>query len=218
MIITIVIFTIMIFAFLIVAFEPSNFHDADVIRTKFVKCDYEMANFSYANLLMSEFMDANLKNASFYNANLTQVNFTLANLWNADLTNTMITDDQLHSALSIRNAKLPNGTLGRARNLIRNANVNCKTQLVDHWHVPNNNIMVKASKENSNDCQFILNSNINEATMWQRIDLLDVWDPTVWAYSIVELHFSRSSGISFELNGLDSNGTVLRKEISSKFQ
>jgi uncharacterized protein YjbI with pentapeptide repeats len=177
-----------------------------------------MANFSYANLSISEFMDANLKNASFQNANLTQVNFTLANLWNADLTNTTITDDQLYSALSIRNAKLPNGTLGHVRNLIRNGKANCETRLVDPWDVPNDHIVVKASNENLNDCQFVLKSDINEATMWQRISLADVWDPTIWAYSNVELHLSRSSGVSFELNGLDSDGTILRKEISSNFE
>ncbi len=208
----------MIFDFLFTAFGSSHFHYADMTRTKFVKCHCEMANFSYANLSMSEFMDANLKNASFQNANLTQVNFTLANLWNADLTNTTITDDQLHSALSIRNAKLPNGTLGHARNLIRNGKANCNTRLIDPWHVSNDTILVNTSTENLNNCQFVLKSDINEATMWQRISLADVWDPIIWAYSNVELHLSRSSGISFELNGLDSNGTILWKELSSKFE
>jgi uncharacterized protein YjbI with pentapeptide repeats len=176
--------------------------------TIFTQCICGKADFSYANL----------EGSSFHSADLTNTNFSFANLKDVDFTNTTITDIQLQSALSIRNAKLPNGTLGHTRNLIRNGKADCKTRLIDSWDIPSDHIAVKTSNENRNDCHFVLKSNINEATMWQRISLVNVWDPTIWTYSSVELHLSGSSGISLELNGLENDGTILHKEVSSKFK
>jgi uncharacterized protein YjbI with pentapeptide repeats len=172
-----------------------------------------MANFSYANLSGSVFWNANLKNVSFQNADLTYADFSGSNLRDADFTNTTITDSQLQSALSIRNAKLPNGTLGRARNLIKNGDANCNIKSLHPWHLQNGSITVVASKKNLNDCQFVLQSNGIGATMSQRIRLWDVWDSTLWTTSNVELHLYNSSGVSIELNSLSNNGTVIQKRI-----
>jgi uncharacterized protein YjbI with pentapeptide repeats len=205
----------MLFSFSIGVFPSSNFHHAKMAHTIFEKSDCRRVDFSYANLSGSVFWNANLKNVSFQNADLTSVNFSGANLWNADFTNTTITDSQLQNALSIQNAKLPNGTLGRGENLIKNGDANCNIKSLHPWRVQNGSIAVVASEENPNNCQFVLQSNVIGATMSQRIDLLNIWDSTLWQYSEFELHLNKSSGVSIELNGLSNNGAVLHKKIYS---
>ena len=206
----------MIFNILIADFpSSSNFRYANMAHTIFEKCNCWRIDFSYANLAESIFWNANLKGAVFKNADLTKVNFTGANLRNADFTNTTITNKQLQSARSIRNAKLPNGTLGRARNLIKNGDANCNTTSLHPWHVQNGSIALVTSKKNSSDCQFVLQSNLIGATMSQRINLTNVWDSTLWTDSDVELHLYNSSGVSIELNGHDKDGTIIQKKSSS---
>jgi uncharacterized protein YjbI with pentapeptide repeats len=201
--------------FLIVGFPSSNFRHAQMNHIIFEKCDCQRVDFSYANLAGSVFCNANLRSASFQNAVLTQANFSHANLCDADFTNTTITDSQLESALSIRNAKLPNGTLGRTQNLIENGDANCNIESLYPWQVQNGNIAVVASKKHPNDCQFVLKSHVIGATMCQRIRLVDVWDFTIRTDSNVELHFYHSSGVSIELNGLSNNGTIIHTEVHS---
>ena len=196
--------------------EASNFIAGKIVDSLFVECNCRMADFSYSNLSGSVFVNANLKNVSFRNADLIRVNFTGANLRNADLTNTNISDRQLRSARSIQNAKLPNGTRGRDRNPIDNGNPHCGISDVAPWHIQNGDILVMTSKEDRNDCRFVLQSNSIHATMSQRVSLEGVWDGSYWRNSSVELHFRRSSGVSLELCGQYSNNTVLKKEISSK--
>jgi uncharacterized protein YjbI with pentapeptide repeats len=72
----------------------STFHRKKIADSKFVECYRGNVDFS----------GAHLKGSSFHLAKLSKANFSLANLCEADFTNTTITDDQLQSALSIRNA------------------------------------------------------------------------------------------------------------------
>ncbi len=205
----------MIFNVLIVGSPASNFRQAQMTHTKFEKCDCRMADFSYANLSGSLFWNTNLRSASFRNADLTDVSFYGANLRNADFTNTTITDGQLESARSIRNAKLPNGTLGHGRNMIKNGDANCNITSLHPWHVHNGSIAVVPSETNPNDCRFILQSNVTSATMSQRISLVNVWDSTLWMSSTVELFVYNSSGISTKLFGLNNDGAIIQKGIFS---
>jgi hypothetical protein len=175
-------------------------------NTIFDKCEFGKTDFSYANL----------KNSSFHSATLTEANFFLANLENVDFTNSTITDDQLQSALSIRNAKLPNGTLGLGRNLVKNGDANCNISLGNHWQVEIGNIAVVVFKNDRNQCRFSLQSVTTGAVMSQRIALVDIWDSSVWAYSYVELQAQISSAVSIELIGRNSNGIVVDKYIASK--
>jgi uncharacterized protein YjbI with pentapeptide repeats len=167
---------------------------------------------------MVDFTGANLKGSSFHDATLSNANFSLANLQNADLTNTTISDSQLQSALSIRNAILPNGTLGQGRNIVKNGVANCNISLADHWKVQNGNITVMPSKEDRSECQFTLQSIPTGAIMSQQMDLLDIWDSSFWTSSNVELQAHMSSGVSMKLSGKDSNGRVLNKYITSQFK
>jgi uncharacterized protein YjbI with pentapeptide repeats len=165
---------------------------------------------------MVDFSYANFKNSSFHGATLSNANFSLANLQNADFTNTNITDNQLQSAISIRNAKLLNGTLGQGRSLVKNGDANCNISLVDHWRVRNGNITVMSSKENRDECQFTLQSFATGAIMSQRITLVGIWDSSIWTNSNVELQGHMSSGVSMELNAKNNKGIILDKQIASK--
>ena len=176
--------------------------------TIFKQCNCGEIDFSYANL----------EGSSFHSADLTNTSFSFANLKDVDFTNTTITDIQLQSALSIRNAKLPNGTVGRDKNLINNGDANCNISLIDHWQIENGNIAVMISKEQQNKCQFSLQSIETGATMSQIIDLKSVWNSTIWKHSNIELRADMSDGLTIELNGINSNGKVHNNKIMSKFK
>jgi uncharacterized protein YjbI with pentapeptide repeats len=171
-----------------------------------MRCLCQEVDFSYTNL----------KGSSFHSAALNNANFSFANLQKVDFTNTIITDSQLQSALSIRNAILPNGTLGRDQNLIQNGDANCNIPLVSHWQVQNGNIAVMVIEENRNECQFSLQSLATGAMMYQRINLVPIWDSSFWKDSRVELQAHMSSGVSIELSGKARNRTVVKKEVTSK--
>ena len=176
--------------------------------TVFEGCACANIDFSVAYVMYSSFHRAELKNANF--------SFTI--LLEVDLTNTTVTDDQLQSALSIRNTKLPNGTLARRRNWIQNGNPNCNTSVIDHWHVINGSIIVVSSKENRSKCHFSLQSPRTEAMMSQRIGLRHIWDSNFWTNAYVELQAHMSSGVSIELVSKDRNGTIFYTQIASKYK
>jgi hypothetical protein len=147
---------------------------------------------------------------------LTRANLFLANLENTDFTNSTIADNQLQSALSIRNAKLPNGTLGLGRNLVKNGDTNCNISLVNHWQVEIGNIAVVVFKNDRNQCRFSLQSITTGAIMSQRIFLVDIWNSSFWTRSSVELQAQISSAVSIELISKTSNKTVVDRRIASK--
>jgi uncharacterized protein YjbI with pentapeptide repeats len=175
-------------------------------NTIFEKCELGKTDFSYANL----------KNSSFHSATLIEANFFLTNLENTDFTDSTITDDQLQSALSIRNAKLPNGTIGKGRNLVKNGDANCNISLGNHWQVEIGNIAVVVFRNDRNQCRFSLQSVATGAIMSQRIALVDIWDSSFWTFSNVELGAQISNGVSIELIGKKSNDIVVDRRIASK--
>ena len=183
-----------------------RFYRARIPRAQFDQCYCEGVDFTYANL----------KNSSFQGANLSKAYFFHANLENADFTNSTITDEQLRSAVSIRNAKLPNGTRGEARNLIKNGNADCNTPLADHWYIEKGDTAVVISKTDPSQCQFSLQSASIGANMSQQIDLTRVWDATLWRNSSVELQAQMSRGVSIELISKNITDAILHKYIASK--
>jgi uncharacterized protein YjbI with pentapeptide repeats len=174
-------------------------------NTIFDKCEFGETDFRYANL----------KNSSFHSAIWTEANFSLANLQNTDFTNSTITDSQLQSALSIQNAKLPNGTLGLGRNLVKNGDANCNISLADHWQVENGTVGIVATTKDPSQCQFGLQSVATGAIMSQRIALIGIWD-SFWLTSNVELQAQMSNGVSIELISKNNNGTVYDRQIASE--
>ncbi|CAF4192822.1 unnamed protein product, partial [Rotaria sp. Silwood2] len=73
----------------------------------FVSTSFRNIKASHTNFADARCMDANLSMSIFSHVNAKNAVFS-----NADFINTNITDSQLRSILSIRDARLPNGTLG----------------------------------------------------------------------------------------------------------
>lgn len=163
-----------------------------------------------------DFSHADLKNTSFVRAVLNNTKFVLANLQDADFTGTNITDEQLQSALSIRNARLPNGTLGQGRNLVENGDADCSTSIQKHWQMTKGSIVVMPLNTNQSQCQFILQSTMAGAIMSQEISLVDIYDSSFWTRSNVELQAEMSDGVSIELISKDNHSIVLTKYLASR--
>lgn len=203
--------TVLIWSFIVANVEIS-FHSARVLETTFERCNCKSVDFTSAVLLHVIFSHASLLDASFRHATFEHVDFTLANLRNADFTNTTITDDQLRSALSIRNARLPNGTLGQARNLIKHGDANCNISLTDHWHVHSGTVTLMNSANDRSDCQFTVKST---AVMSQRINLVDAWNSSIWTKSQLELQISVSDGVSIGVQARSADGILVDEIVAS---
>jgi hypothetical protein len=122
----------------------------------------------------------------------------------------------LQNALSIRNAKLPNGTLGRGRNLFKNGNANCNISLANHWQAKNGSIIIVATKENPGQCHFSPQLKAIGAIMSQRIALVDIWNSSFWTDSSVEWEAQMSNGVSIELIGKSNKEIIYGGYIASK--
>ena len=187
-------------------------------HTIFVNCICNNVDFTYANLNNASFYGAALYGTNFSFTNLQKADFSFANLYKADFSNSNITDSQLRSALSIRDAKLPNGTLGQGYNLVKNGDANCNITLVQDWRIHNDSIAVIASKKGGNDCQFSLQPFVTEAVMSQQISFTEHRSPSFLIQHSVELQADMSDGVLIELSGIHSNGTILKKTVVSKLR
>ena len=185
--------------------------------TDFVQARRMLVHFVSANLSMSTFWHSNAKGARFSRADLKLVNFTLANLQKTEFSKTSATDEQLKSALSIRNARLSNKTLGRDRNLIRNGNADCNSSITDSWLLQTGTVILTRSTKNKNKCHFILQSLDTGAIMLQRVNLSDIWNPDFWPYSHAVLNAQMGIGVSIQIRGLDNIGEILGQRSSSMY-
>ncbi|CAF3791787.1 unnamed protein product, partial [Adineta steineri] len=150
--------------------------------------------------------------ALFNNVDLTNANFTGANLHEAKFIGTIITDKQLRSALSIRDARLPNGTLGQNKKLLRNGNADCNSTLTNTWQVYYGAIVILASEEDPSNCRFTLGSAQIESKISQRIDLAQFWDADFWMYSHVILNARMTTGVSIQVSTINGHGLLLEKQ------
>ena len=162
------------------------------------------------------FWNANLKGTSFRGAKLNDANFTLANLAQADFTGSQITDSQLHSALSIRDARLPNGSLGRDPNLLVNGYADCNTFVQTNWYVREGVVDTVIFNNNSSNCRFVARSPDLRTAMSQSINLTNVWNPIVWTRSGAGLLAQMADGVSVQIIGMSSNRTVLGQKSLSE--
>ncbi|CAF4987214.1 unnamed protein product, partial [Rotaria sp. Silwood1] len=123
-------------------------------------------------------------------------------------------DSQLRSAISIRDARLPNWTHGRDSNLVKNGYANCNISLLGIWHIHIGIIVIQTFENDSGDCHFTLQSNLNKAIMSQRIDLASVWDPDAWLWAAAILSARITNGVHIQMIGLCSNGTIVDQKVS----
>ncbi|CAF1158305.1 unnamed protein product [Adineta ricciae] len=186
-----------------------NFEDTIMPSSSFMQTRRMDVNFDRADLVESIFCHANARAARFYSSDLTRVNFTSANLQRAKFINTTIMENQLKSTLSIHDAQLPDGTLGRDSNLIMNGDANCNSPISQNWQLKVGNIMVMMSDQAKNNCYFGLESYSIGAVIAQSINLSSVWDSHMWSHSQAVLNAKMGKGVSIQLNGIDSNGKLI---------
>ncbi|CAF3233557.1 unnamed protein product [Rotaria sp. Silwood2] len=187
----------------------TDFRYAQISRTSFEQTSCTAARFDHANLSNATFRYADAKGASFIRIDLINVDFSHANLYKADFTGSNITDSQLRRALSVQDAKLPNGTLARDPNLINNGQANCNVSVVGSWKVEIGNVTAVMVDENITNCQFTLQSVATGATMSQLIDLSSNFHKNSWPHSQAVLNARMSIGVSIHLRGINSSGQIL---------
>ncbi|CAF4698016.1 unnamed protein product, partial [Rotaria sp. Silwood2] len=195
----------------------TDFRYAQISRTSFEQTSCTAARFDHANLSNATFRYADAKGASFIRIDLINVDFSHANLYKADFTGSNITDSQLRRALSVQDAKLPNGTLAREPNLINNGQANCNVPVVGSWKVEIGNVTAVMVDENITNCQFTLQSVATGATMSQLIDLSSNFHKNSWPHSQAVLNARMSIGVSIHLRGINSSGQILVQQNFSKF-
>lgn len=198
-----------------------NFNHAQILDSNFENTSAVAADFTYANLSNSSFINSDMKRAIFRDADLTNVSFHGANLHKTDFIGTNISDEQLHSALSIQDAMLPNGTRSHDTNLIMNGQADCHIPLADNWKSEKGDVNIEMSEEKNNsntNCQFTLKSTASEATMLQRVNLSNKWDSSSWPYSQAILSARMSKGVTIQLTGMNADGAVSGRQITSKFR
>jgi len=125
-------------------------------NTNFVRSRRLIANFDTFDLSHSVFRYTNVKDARFYGKTLSSVDFSHANLQKTSFNNTFLIESQLQSALSIRDALLPNGTFGRDRNLIINGKGNCNSSLMKSWELKSGNVTTAMANKDNTNCYFLL--------------------------------------------------------------
>ena len=180
--------------------------------TKFERSRCIAARFDRANLSHSIFHQVNAKNAFFIDADLTNINFSLTNLHKADLTKTNIICSQLQSALSFRDAQLPDERCAHESNLIKDGYADCNMPIFPTWTLTHGNIITMRTETESYNCHFVAQANDVEARMYQKINL-EPWDSTFWKYSLVILEARMTSGVSIELSGRSRNGAIVDKKV-----
>ena len=192
-------------------FSGAVFHSAN-----FRHADCAMTTFDNAVVQDSSFLSANTKRASFTGARLCNVDFSRANLAHVDFTNATISNTHLESALSIRGARLPDGTRGRDPNLVKNGHADCTASVRDNWQVQMGDVATDTFRANQSRCRFVARPTNTGATMLQRISLAGIWDSTVWTKSEAILLARLTDGVSVQISGRTSTGDVLDKQILGK--
>ena len=120
--------------------SSSNIRYAHLLRAQLAHTSAKTVDFSYTRAMESNFSQAympectfqraDLRNATFQNTFLAGADFTNANVEDVDFTGAIlpgakITPEQLSVVLSISQAVLPDGSIGKNTNLVANGNAIC---------------------------------------------------------------------------------------------
>ena len=71
-------------------------------------------------------------------------------------------------------------------------------------------------EEDSQNCAFTLQTDLNKANMSQKIDLRSIWNRSIWKMSTVELTVRLTAGVFIDLHGLGHHGNILRRGVLRK--
>ena len=144
--------------------RAGNFYFAKAIHTNFTHAYLADCQFLWANLQYASFRYAVLPGANFENADVQNVDFTRAVLAGVN-----ISAGQLDVVLSITNAILPDGSTGKNKNLLQNANAQCTdiNSTISHWTASGS--VFTNGNPSSNDCAF--QARAANATLQQTVQL-----------------------------------------------
>ena len=144
--------------------RTTNFYSARAIQTNFARAYMPDCLFQWATLREASFRSTVSPGSNFENADVQDVDFTLAFLAGA-----RITAGQLDTALSITNATLPDGGIGKNKNLLKNGHAQCtnSTETITDWII-SGDISTDGNQAN-NDCVFQA-GEVN-ATLQQTINI-----------------------------------------------
>ena len=152
----------------------ASFSFMTAAHTEFQKADLTSTNFAGAAIYKGDFSLAILKYAFLTHCMLAQTKWTKSDLFGANLSRSNLTaasdltDDQFISAVSIHNAYLPNGTMGRKDpSLIKHGSAICNTTFVyqsdfitngaNIWRsLDGKHIIIRPLHNNSHDCVYAL--------------------------------------------------------------
>lgn len=182
----------------------TRFTSAKLVRSTFETCWCQQIDFT----------GADFKNAFFKNAQLTKSDFVFNHFENVDFTRASLRSDSLQNAVSIRDVRFPNGTLGYRQNWIENGDADCNRTSLDPWQIDNGNIAIMHFNESQ--CHFADQSTTTPVMMSQKMSLKDMWDSSFWSSSFVDLQAEMSDGVSIDLLGTSTNGTIINQQSASK--
>ena len=192
-------------------FDRSNFQSINANEATFTNAMMPNSDFTEANLIQTDFTYTDLHNAIFTDASLGLANLSFANLVNANISN-----QQLAQTISIRGARLPDGSIGRYINLLSNGYADCHRALNEDWQIEEkNSIVVSILNQTSNNCVFKKNSPDSIASkMSQKIHLgLYIILRVAQGGAIAVLHTTRStSNITLSLTSIESMDDILEKQ------
>ena len=152
----------------------ARFDNAAIVGGNFYTARAIQANFSNSYMVDSIFQWADLRLASFRWAQLNGANFDSANVLDADFSRAVliganISPGQLSSALSIANALLPDGTLGKNVNLIRKDDGQCADVNGTILSWMSTGLVIASGNQSSEGCTF--QAKTINATLQQTIEI-----------------------------------------------
>lgn len=166
----------------------------------------------------SSFWHSNLNYASFIDSNIKGIQLLGATLYNATFKNVNVKTAQLKSALSIQDVVLSNRTRIQDKNLINNGEHNCNISHINGWTLRSGNVTTLKVGQYNDFCEFTLQSISTNATIYQRVNLSNKWNSTLWPYSYTVLRADMSTGLSMELRAINSTNHVVDYQALSELK
>ncbi|CAF3002386.1 unnamed protein product [Rotaria sp. Silwood2] len=169
--------------------ERSNFTQTDLYSLTFINCnitksifyqsqvkfisilysDATNIDFTSATLFKGQFNVSIFKYASFVNADIRGTVFNYVDLTNANLSGAQCSNNVClwNESVFLENATLPNGSLGRFKNLIEKSPVQCNLSVEEHgWHIiGKHTIVTKPNWNGSDQCVFTLSPDSTDGKM-----------------------------------------------------
>ena len=165
------------------------------------------------------FSMANLKDVQLSGIDWRKVDFHQANLQRATFDDAVIDENLIRRARSVHDARLPNGTLARDRNLVRDGYDTRRFAGEQSWTIEQGFIDKESSTDDEHDsCRYILSTRENSASMSQTVWLSSIWNSNDWPSSYAQLRVTASDGVIVEFVGLTNKGQIINQLTRSKYE